>query len=178
MKMKYKNMMRDDSPRVLERDYKYKEFKFDIFEGIVSLMKFNKVTDPLIIHYGSEDIKIVDKDYKYLQFAFKNRNFWLTTMYNDKNELIELYFDIIKDLNFDDISNPKFTDMFLDVVIRKDMSVIIIDREELDSALEEKLITKEEYDNAIETSLWLKDYLEKNKVKLIEFCNKCFNDML
>lgn len=177
MEVKKKDMQKTNWSRCLEKEYYSKEFKFDNFEGIVSLSILKKLTAPLIIHYPFGDTLIADNNYKHLQFAFRNQYFWLTAMYDDKDELIELYFDITKGNNFDNLDNPYFYDMFLDIVVTKNKEIYIVDKDELQIALEENTICKEEYDKAFETANWLYNYLIENRDNVIDYCYRCLKEM-
>ena len=67
--------------------------------------------------------------------------------------------------------------MFLDIVITKNKEIYIVDKDELQIALEENTISKEEYDKAIETVNWLYDYLIENRDNVIDYCNRCLKEM-
>ncbi len=177
MEIKKKDMFKTEWHRCLEKEYKTEYFKFDNFEGIVSLSKFKKLTGPLVINYEFGDIKIADDDYTWVQFAFKNQNFWLTAMYDDKENLIELYFDITNGNYFDDLKNPYFYDLFLDIVVTKQKEIYIVDKNELQMALDDKAITKEEYDKAQSVVNWLYNYINENKERIIDYCYQCLQQM-
>lgn len=177
MEIKKKDMQKTNWSRCIEKEYTYRGFKFDDFEGIISLSKLNKLTSPLIINYEFGDTLIADNNYKHLQLAFKNQNFWLTAMYDDKEELIELYFDITNGNYFEELSNPYFYDLFLDIVVTKDKKIYIVDKDELKMALADKTITKEEYDKAQRTAEWLYKYLKSKKDCLIDYCYQCLQEM-
>lgn len=170
MEVKKKDMQKTGWKRCLEKEYCYREFNFNEMSGIVSLSHFKKIESPLTIHYEFGDTLIADNNYKYLQFAFREKNFWLTAMYDDKDTLIELYFDITKGNYFDELSNPYFYDLFLDVVVTNSREIYIVDRDELDDAMVENVITEEEYNMAIKTADSLCRYLSLNKEMVIELC--------
>ena len=143
--------------RCLEKEYKYQKFEFDGLEGIVSLSKFNKLVAPLVINYEFGDIKIADDD--------------------DEEELIELYFDITNGNYFDDLKNPYFYDLFLDIVVTKQKKIYVIDQNELQMAFDDNTITKEEYDRALDTADRLYHYLNENVDSIIEYCHQCLQEM-
>ncbi len=121
---------------------------------------------------------IADDNFKHLQFAFRNENFWLSSIYDNKNIFIEFYFDITNGNCFDDLSNPYFYDLFLDVVVTNDRQIHIVDEDELDLALNENIIDLEKYNNAKRTVENLCKYLNKNKDNLIMFCDKTLEEMI
>lgn len=166
---KKRDMKRTDWKRCTEKEYKYKFFEFDEYYGTVGFLKIKKVTEPLIIHYYFGDKKIADDNYTFLEFAFRNQNFWLTAMYDDNDKLIELYFDMTNGNCFDDESNPYFYDLYLDVVVT-DNEIYVVDEDELTEALNKNIISNNEYDKAINTKNVLLDYLKNNKDRLIDYC--------
>ena len=170
-------MKRSDWFRCLEKDYSYKEFTFDKFSGIVSSSKLKKLTGPLVIHYEMGDVLLADDNYTWLQLAFRDECFWLTAMYDDKDNLIQLYFDITKGNFFEEEDNPYFYDMFLDVVVTKEGRIVILDEDELKMALENNIISVQEYQEANNIVKELVSYLEKNKDNLIKYCYQLLQEM-
>lgn len=79
-------------------------------------------------------VTIADNNYKNLIFAPKGKNWWLTVMFDDQDNLIESYFDITKINDFSNPENPYFIDMKLDVCIPNGYEPTIMDEEELLSA--------------------------------------------
>ena len=177
MEVKKKDMKKSNWSRCLEKEYSYKKFEFEKFKGIVSISKLKKLTGPLTVHYDFGDVLIADDNYTHLQFAFENENFWLTAMYDNNDNLIELYFDITNGNYFDEESNPYFYDIFLDIVVTREEKIYIVDKDELKAALDEGTISIDDYNGAIETSKSLYEYLEKNKHRLIEYCYQCLQEM-
>lgn len=136
----------------------------------MSLSIYNKVKEPAIIHTDRLDITMVDNDYKWLQIAFENQNFWLTAMYDNEDKLIELYFDITKNNYLDDINNAYYDDLFTDIIVTSNGEINIIDEDELELALKEKIITYKDYVFAKTTTKKLFEYIKLNKNKIIEDC--------
>lgn len=124
-------------------------------EGKICFLNMINVSSSL-----SVDSPIIANDgFKNLIFAPKNKNWWLTVMFDNKNNLIESYFDITKENNFDDESNPYFIDMKLDVCIPFKYKHYIMDEDELKEALNLNLITDEEYNKAYNTAIKIIDFL-------------------
>lgn len=172
--MSIKDMKRTNWPRVLRKDYIAKDFELEGHRGQVSLSILRELTAPLTIHYGFDDVLIADRDYSWLQIALKDQYFWLTAMYDDHGQLIELYFDITGGNRFDDPENPCFEDMYLDIVIAGD-TLEILDQDELDEALQNGDITQAEYDHAERVCRELYAYLSANKANVISQCAKAYH---
>ncbi len=169
MKLVVKSLNRDEMKRIKKKDIKVIDTKTDIFDGKIALLMVYEV-EPLIIKYPYGDIKILDNNYKWLEFAPRNSNYWLTVMFDENDNLIESYFDITKD-NVIDIDNPYFIDIFLDVVIRKDKKIYLLDENEINDALKNNIITELEYKNSFDTANEIISYYNKNKD---EFYNKIY----
>lgn len=177
MEIKKKDMQKTAWRRCLEKEYYSREFSYHNYEGIISLMILKKITEPLVIHYDFGDALIADNNYKQIQIALKNQNFWLTAMFDDKDELVELYFDVTNGNYFEDLTNPYFYDLFLDVVVTKEKEIFIVDEDELEEALKDNTITEEEYHKAKCTASKLYAYLKDNKDEVIASCYELLKDM-
>ena len=92
-------------------------------------------------------------------------------MYDDKNNLIEWYFDIAKELG---IKNgiPYEDDLYLDLVIKPDGTYEVLDENELKDALDKDLITKDDYDKAFLTVNKLINMYQNDLDSLLELTNK------
>ena len=172
--MSVKDMRRSDWHRVLRRDYIASDCLVCGTAGKVSLTVLRELTSPLTIHYPFGDALIADKDYAWLQIALKEQYFWLTAMYDADGQLIQLYFDITDGNCFEDEDNPCFPDMYLDIVVTGTGEIHVIDREDLDWALDNGVITRDQYDHAWKVCDELCQYLEQNKDDVVRFCNREF----
>lgn len=165
-----RDMRRSDWHRILERRYTVSPCSFQGMEGVVSLLEIQKVTNPLTVHYECGEVLIADVGYSWLQLAFKDRFFWATVMFDDKGEFMQGYFDITGGNTFEDMENPKFQDMYLDLVLLRDGGIQVLDRDELDEAFEKKEITEEQYRKTMEEGEKLHRFLQENKEELVRFC--------
>jgi len=141
-----RDMRRSDWHRILEREYKVSPCSFQKMEGVVSLLQIRKVTEPLLVPgENGEKVLIADVGYSWLQVAFKEQYFWATVMYDNKGRFMQGYFDITGGNSFEDMNNPTFRDMYLDVVLLEGSRILVLDRDELDEAFEQNEITEEQY---------------------------------
>ena len=111
-------------------------------------------------------------DYSWLQVAFKEQFFWATMMYDDKGEFMQGYFDITGGNSFEDMENPTFQDMYLDLVLTKDGKIQVLDQEELWEALEKKDITEEQYRKTVAEGEKLHRFLGEKQEELLQFCSQ------
>lgn len=143
-----KDLKRNWWKRLIKKETEVHEEKNDYFDGYVCYLKINEVKEPLIVNSPMGHITIADKNYKNIMIAPKNKNWWLTVMFDDKDNIIESYFDITKVNNFNNTENPYFVDMKLDICIVDGYEPILLDEDELEEVYNKGLITKEDYDNA------------------------------
>ncbi len=175
--MDAKDMKKTGWRRYVKKDYIARDCKINGISGKESLSVLREVSAPLTIHYDFGDARIADTNYAWLQIALKEQYFWLTAMYDSSGQLIQLYFDITAGNQFDDPENPRFRDMYLDIVVTNTGALHILDQDELDEALNSGAIAKEEYDHAEVICKKLYDYLTANKAAVIAMCNQSYHEL-
>lgn len=148
----FRDLKRDDWSRITKKITIIEDEKNSFFEGKVCYLKMLEVQSPLFVDSPVGQIKIADNNFKYLLFAPRNQNWWLTVMFDEENKLIESYFDITKINDFSNPENPYFVDLKLDVCIPNGSSPQIMDEEELKQVYEKGLITQEELTKAYQTA--------------------------
>ena len=174
-KVKIKNMRCDNNNYISFKKYIIEDFKYRDYEGKISL-GIIKQLKPIIANRNGKKILINSEDDVWLQIGLKNLPYWLTGLYNKERQLIEFYFDIIKDSNLE-LENPIYYDMYLDLVYTKNKELIVLDAEELDKAFEEKLITEEEYNKAKTDLEKLIRFINDNSDELFEICQNKVNEL-
>ena len=112
-----------------------------------------------------------------LGFYDYNSKIKLSAFYNDNNEIIEWYFDVAKNIGFEN-GSPYEDDLYLDVILRPDGKILLLDEDELKSALEESKITKEDFDLAYFEANRLIKLLDGKENKLKDFTDKFLNYFL
>jgi predicted RNA-binding protein associated with RNAse of E/G family len=168
-----RDMRRSDWHRILERKYTVSPCSFQDMEGVVSLLQIQKVTEPLLVPgENGEKVLIADKGFSWLQVAFKEQFFWATVMYDEQGQFLQAYFDITAGNTFENMENPKFQDMYLDLVLLNDGRILVLDKDELEEALERKEITEEEYGQTVKAGEELYRFLKKNGEAFLQFCSE------
>lgn len=102
-----------------------------------------------------------------------NECFCITAMMNEENRILLWYIDMIAEQGIDKDGIPFFDDLYLDLVVYPDGSVLEDDRDELEEALEEKDITLEQFKLANDTCEKLKNGLLSNVDIFKEYTLKC-----
>ena len=90
----------------------------------------------------------LDEEDKYvvIEIVPKNKNYALRIFLNDRKELVEYYFDIIKESGLDkETKVPYFIDLYLDITIDKENTINVLDEDELNYALKTNDITESDY---------------------------------
>ena len=137
--------------------------------GVISITKFFDVKEKSEVHYNFKDAIIVDNNYTWIQIAFKKQNFWIKAMYDQKDNLVEIYVDVSRKNTFDDITNPEYEDLFLDVVIPPKGHIYHMDDIELMKAKNEGIITEDDYKLCKTVCKKMEDYFEKNRQELLDY---------
>lgn len=65
-----------------------------------------------------------------------------------------------------------YNDLFLDLIILDSGEIVEDDREELDMALAQGVISKEQYTRVNETALYLKERLRINSNWILDYCQE------
>lgn len=170
MRKDIRDMRRSDWHRIQKRTYLAETCRFHDMEGVVSLLRIDEVEQPLLVSSGTEKVLIADHGYSWLQVAFQGQYFWATVMYDDTGSFLQGYFDITGGNCFEDMENPTFADMYLDLVLQKDGKIQILDEEELDEAWEQKQISQKQYEDARAECRRLYSFLQEHQKEFLQFC--------
>lgn len=174
MFIKRREMKRSDWKRIIKRKYITKNINIQGIEGVAGLIYMEQVSAPL----EKNGITIVKEGYKWLQIALKDQNFWVTAMFDENDDFVQIYFDVTLKNHFDIPDNPQFDDLFIDIVLTTDRSVIVLDSDELNQALEEGIISNQEYDLGKSTSKKLCNYLGTSSLDTINLCKNLMQALM
>lgn len=164
-------MRRTDWHLILKRQYLCRR-EPDIFgaAGCISLISIDEVTAPFSVHYQGRDVCIADNGYSWLQAAIPDECWWLTAMYDADDQPIQIYFDITAGNRFDDAGNPTFEDRYLDIVLSVNGSLEIVDRDDLDEALQRGLLTAAQHEETVRDGDRLYRFLKENTKDVFAWC--------
>ena len=175
--MKTKNMKRTAWKRLLEKTYTVRDCAPWGYPGRESVLKIHKVTAPLWVKEGYGEICIADAGHTWVQVACHGQPYWLTAMFDREDRFLQIYFDMAFPPCFDDPDDPWFTDLYLDVVLTSDRQLVVMDREELDGALESGEIDSETHAFALSACEKLLAWLEVQKDQLVEYVTTVYNEL-
>lgn len=159
---------------VLEAEERIKNINDNIFKGDIYLNIIKKVSTPFLLENG---LCIQDDNYKWLEFYDYNSKVRLSAVYNEKNKIIEWYFDIAREIGKEN-NIPYEDDLYLDVVLTPNGKIILLDEDELKEAFERKEITKEEFEGAYKNANDLIEKLKGNVDKVLKFTDKYLEEIL
>lgn len=175
--MSQKDMRRSDWHRLLEKEYVSKDFSVEGIRGKASLLQIRKVSAPLIIDNIAGHVLIADSGISWLQLALEESFIWITVMYDQNDAFIQAYFDITDGNCFANPDNPTFEDMYLDVVLNKDLKLYLLDEEELEEALLNRHISKQQYEDATYHCGKLACYLQQNAADFLQYCEAVYSEL-
>lgn len=153
---------------VIDGNYIIKNFETDAFKGDIALIKFNKMNKPYVVE--NINLCMANDNYKWLEFYDYSKKYRLTAMYNDKDEIVEWYFDIARKVGKEN-GLPYEDDLYLDVVVTSTGEIILLDEDELKDAYNRLEVSKKDYDMAYNEANQLMEKLKSNKDKLEQFTN-------
>jgi predicted RNA-binding protein associated with RNAse of E/G family len=172
MKRRFAN--KPDWSRVLRKEFKIEFIDNEELRGYVSSIYMKKITEPLIIQTKGVDYCIVDKGYSWIQYFPENKNFVLTVMIDEKDNIIQWYFDISEKYELTEDGVPFYDDLFLDIVVLTTGEVILLDEDELQDALSKEEITEKQYEDATKQAQELIVWINENFEKLNELTKKYY----
>ncbi len=145
MKILHKTIRREPWERVIKRT---QNFFFSDDGGAVSLLRFDKLTSPIIRDYGDGLSGTVAMEGGYwLQLAYDGDNYWYTSYFDPEGNFRQVYADITAGNDCKTAENASFDDLFSDVVYTAEGNIYVFDEDELSSALSEGIIDEQTYEN-------------------------------
>lgn len=144
----------------------------DMFAGYISLIKVIKVKHKLTVDYAKTDTCLIDDGYKCLMFLPDNEKWCVSAIYDTSGEIVEWYFDMTKQNSIDEMGNPFYDDLYLDIAVPPDFQAVILDEDELKEALDLKIITESDYKMAYDTCNKILNEIIPDKDFMISFFNK------
>ena len=173
--MKLKHADFPNWERVNKKGYINKYFSNEDFKGNISLLTAEEVKEKLVITKKGKELVLIDNNYKWLEvYPDNNKNIALSVAMDEKDQVIEWYFDIARDTLLTEKGVPYIEDLYLDVILYPSGEIELLDEDELEEALEKNDITKEEFDFAYKVADGLIKQIDGKTSELRCFSNKYF----
>ena len=150
MKINYADRKNDEN--ILKKNVKIIDSNNKKFDGKITLIELVDIQKELIVGRpdGSRE-KVIAKDYKIMTFFPNDEKYSMTVMIDDKNRILQWYFDINKYNCKYENQIPYSEDLFLDVVLLPNGNYYNLDEDDLEQAYKEKSISLKEYYDAYNT---------------------------
>lgn len=175
--MKRCRLSYDEWKCIVSKELFGKRIESDVLKGYVGLIEIHEVSEPQIWKFNGEDIVVCDKGIKWVSVLPEDDWYCITAMLNEKEEIILWYIDMIAGQGVDGDGVPYFDDLYLDLVVYPDGTVIVDDRDELEEAFEKNIITQVQYRLALETCDKLREGLLKDIALFKEFTYQCYEEV-
>ncbi|OPJ60572.1 DUF402 domain-containing protein [Clostridium oryzae] len=173
--MKRSRLSYDEWKCILSKKQTIKLIRNETVNGYISLIDIKEVSIPQVWKFNGQDIVVCYRGYKWLSILLSNEYYCITTMLNDKDEILLWYVDMIWKQGVDNDDVPYFYDLYLDLVVYPNGEIIEDDMDELIDALHKGEITLEQYNLAINTCENLKAGLLADIELFKKYTNICFD---
>lgn len=173
--MKTTDMYRSFFDMITKKEVIIKDHSYNNYHGKICLLKMIEVSKPFKVKNEEHEVTIVNKDYSWLEIAFEGAFFFITAMFDEHDNLIEIYIDMTNG-NHTNCDNPYFEDMFLDFAVYNG-KIIKLDEDELTNAYKNMTITKNQYNNILKNGDMLYNYIKGNMNYFIEKIISLYNNM-
>ena len=142
-------MRRREFQRIKRSELRFSHMELKDFCGYAGILRIMETDGEWQVDGPSGNpVTVAAPGYTWLQLSPDDSQWWLTVMYDTCGKLVQYYFDITGEKYISNDGEPRFQDMFLDIVMQPDGSWRLLDAPELDAALAEGQITLEQFDAA------------------------------
>lgn len=173
MKIKHTSIKREPWERVISKTQV--TLPTESKKGAASLLRFDKITAPMVREYDGQRVEIVSEGAYWLQLGYEGEPYFYTAMFDKNGNFIHVYIDITSGNSCTPPEEAGFDDLFLDIVYAHG-KIYVLDRDELDSAQNEGVISKEVADEVLilaeEKIAELEKHGEDLNFELIQLFNK------
>ena len=160
---------------VEKKKYINKYFNNEEFQGNISLLTVVKVNEKITKIRDGKEVVVIDDNFKRLEiYPENNKNIALCASLNNKDEIINWFFDIAANSSLSESGVPYIDDLYLDIILYPSGKIKIEDEDELKEALNKKDITKEQFDLAYKVANNLIKEIDGKVPELIKFTNKYY----
>ena len=172
--MKRSRLSYDEWKCITSKDIFGKRVNSELLNGYIGLIDIKEVSEAQIWKFNGEDIVVCDKGRKWLSILPQDDWYCITAMMDEDGKILLWYIDMIAKQGIDIDGVPYFDDLYLDLVVYPNGTIVVDDMDELEDALAKGDITQEQYNLAIETSNRLQRGMLSNISSFIEYTRKCY----
>lgn len=146
--LKRKTLRRSEWPQIVKKTITVRQLNTPDFCGAAGLLAIGKMDAPFAVG----GTLLADEGWHWLELAPRGGHWWLTSMFDPQGRLVESYFDMTLENDFSNPDDPAFLDLYLDVAIPAGGEPILLDADELHTALKNGEITPAQAALAEETA--------------------------
>ena len=172
--MKRSRLSYDEWKCIISKDIFGKTVNSELLNGYIGFMDIKGVSEIQTWKFNGEDIVVCDKGRKWLSILPRNDWYCITAMMDEDEKVLLWYIDMIASQGIDVDGVPYFDDLYLDLVVYPDGTIIVDDMDELEEALSKKDITQAQFNLAIETSHRLQQGLLSDISSFTEYTGRCY----
>ena len=166
MKRKYAD--RPNWKRVLARRMIAEEVNTEDFKGHAVLICIDKVREALWVDLCGKSKCVADDGYSWLTLFVHGQPYVLTAMFDKNNCIAQWYIDICRATGFTEKGVPWYDDLYLDIIIDEDGNMCLIDEDDLQLALKQRIINVQDYDFAYLQAKVLMEQIRRGSFSLLE----------
>lgn len=146
----------------------------------ITIKKYKNITDKFtLMNEDGEIVNYIDKDYYVVELTPLEEKYNIRYYFDNNKKFIDYYIDITYE-NGEKYKLPYYVDLYLDIIhYPKSNTAKFCDEDELEEALQNKIISKKDYDMAYSVgNKLLKEIAnKKNKymnIDVLQYINKYF----
>jgi predicted RNA-binding protein associated with RNAse of E/G family len=166
--MKRKHADRPGWSRIERKSFGVKYIESNKFTGYIAKLKLEEVREALWVTYYDEKVCIVDKNYTWIQYFPLDSHYIVTKMLDNHGQPVQWYIDICLDQGIDERGIPWFEDLYIDIVVLANKRIFVLDKDELDEALDSGEISFSEYGLALKEKQKLIKQISEGSFTLID----------
>ena len=171
--MKRSRLSYDEWKCIVSKGISGKTVSSELLNGYIGLIDIKEVDKAQIWKYNGEEIVVCDKGRKWLSILPCDDWYCITAMLDENEKILLWYIDMIAAQGIDADGIPYFDDLYLDLIVYPDGTVIVDDMDELEDALSKGDITQEQFNLAVETSQRLQRGMLSNISSFTEYTKRC-----
>lgn len=145
------------------------------FEGYAAAIFIETTHEPLMCEIETHRIPLANDGYTWIQRLPIDKNYAISTMFDENNNIIQWYIDITKQNSIDKNNEPFYDDLYLDVVVFPNGDVFLLDEDELQEALDCGKITEDDFNLAYQEANKILNGVAKDISKLSKMSLDDFN---
>ncbi len=176
MKRKYAN--RPNWKRVLSRRMMGDELSIKSFKGYAMLICIDEVRDDLWVDLCGNNTRVAGDGYCWLTLFPAGESYVVTAMFDEQQNIVQWYIDICSEIGFDKDGIPWYDDLYLDIIIDAHKNHCLIDQEDLERALRQRVIRKQDFDFAYREANRVIKLIEEDQLELLELSKQIMIDLL